>query len=177
MIVNQFWDRVWLSLFLLLLVGFSVALLPENPIIQLAFVPCWMGYWLMTRSVKTQLWLVLFGGCLCETVWGLPLGACLLFYLLMAQLLRALRERFPNRATPWYGAFIGMSVVPLMLLWLWFYTSIVWSIERAGMLTPGLSGMVIAPAIGGVGGFIIFGLAHVWDFRCFRDREETCHES
>ncbi len=170
MTASRAWDAIWLTVFPLVLAGGSAALLPHNPVIQGAFLPLWCVYWMLTRGPRMGVWVALWCGVLLEVIWGVPPGGCALFFVFVWRILRLLRARFPDAEalTPLHGLLLGTVLVPLLRLWLWLYAVLWLGASSASGLTPSLVALIVAPAIGAVGGGAVFTLARLWDFRALR---------
>ncbi len=164
MIAERRWDAVWLTFFLILLVALSQTLLPELPSVQLVVVPAWMCYWMLTRGKRLGLWVALWGGGLLETVWMLPPGGAILFFVLVWYLLRTFRKELPETITPLHGLVGGVLVAPILRLWVWLY-AILWTGQTtAYTLMPTLPEMILMPATGALGAGLIFALAKQCEF-------------
>ncbi len=164
------WDAVWLTAFPLALVGVGAALLPQGPAAQIAFVPMWACYWVLTRGAALGAWAALWCGVLLEGAWGMPPGGCVLFLLLLWRVARLVRARLPvpDEVRPLHGLLLGTVLAPLFRLWLWLYAAAWFGPVGAGGLVPSLPSLIAAPAAGAVGGGAVFALARLCDFRALR---------
>lgn len=174
MTAGQAWDAIWVTAFPLTLVGGSVALLPQRPAVQVAFVPIWVCYWLLTRGTVLGAWVALWCGILLECIWGVPPGGGALFLLLVWRVIRLARPRLPepNAVAPLHGLLLGTVLAPLFCLWLWLYAS-AWQGPVGSIgLAPTLPALIAAPAAGAIGGCIVFALARLCDFRALRPSEK-----
>ncbi len=173
MTAERRWGAVWLTLFLILLVALAQTLLPQVTTVQLALIPSWIVYWLLTRGWRLGLWVTLWGGALLETVWMIPPCGVILFFLLLWQLIRTFREDLPEEITPLHGLLVGVILAPLLRLWLWVYAMLWMGEAGTYALAPSLTEMVLMPATGALGGGLVFALAMASEFRVLIPPKET----
>ncbi len=167
-------DGVWLTLFLPLLAGVSVMILPQTPAIQLSVVPLWAAYWMLTRAARMGLWVSVWGGVLLESLWGVPPGGMVIALLILWYCARLIHWRLADSpdVRPIHGLLVGAPAVPLIHLWLWLYAMIWWGPTAAEPMAPRLGALVAAPAMGALGGGLLFALAQTFDFRVLRPKKE-----
>ncbi len=162
---ETFWATAWVTLFLPALVGTCATLLPEALPVQIAAAPVWVVWWTLSAGARLGVWAAVWGGALLETAWGVPPGACALFFLMLWGGARALGDNAPEAYTPLHGLVGGMVLAPLFALWLWVWAALWLGGASAAPLRPDLVGMVLLPATGALGGGAIFALARACDFR------------
>ena len=174
MTATHFWDALWFTLFPLVLVGAGQVLLPATPAFQLAFLPIWLCYWLLTRAAAMGCWCALWCGILLETAWGVPPGCCVLAFLTLWQLTRLFRKRLPapNAIKPLTGLILGTLLVPVLRLWLWLYALLWLDTTQSNALAPSLMALIAAPALGALMGGAVFALARAFDFTALRPLKE-----
>ena len=154
-------DILWLLLFPPVLTGVTLSLLPGLMPVQLAFLPIWVGYWLMSRNAVSGAVAAVWVGILLEWAWGVPPGACSLFFLIVWRGIRLWRRHLPERVCALHGLLGGTVGVPAFALWLWLY-GLLWP---SGGVWPTLPQLIFAPAAGALMGGAVFTLAARWDFR------------
>ncbi len=175
MTVERKWDVVWVTVFLVILSGLSLTLLPNHSILQLVPVPAWMGYWILMRGRRMGLWVALWGGILLETTWMVPPGCVVLFFLFFWWLVRTFRKDLPDQLSPLHGLLGGLLLTPLLRLWVWCY-SLIWMGSEALQLAPDFAEMILAPALGALGGGVIFALAKRCEFRVLQPTIEEVRD-
>ncbi len=157
-------DILWITVFGTALVGSSLAFIPNIPAVQLAVVPIWFAYWILTRSIRVGIWTTIWGGSLLEWAWGLPSGSCILPFWGICLGCYHFQNFLPKVWLPVHGLLLGVVLAPALRLWIWVYTELFY-IGGNHELTPSLGGMFIMPASGALCGAIIFALAHRLDFQ------------
>lgn len=172
MTAESFWDGVWVTVFSVLLAALSVTLLPATPSIQLVVMPMWLGYWMLTRRARLAAWVACFGGLLLESVWGIAPGGCILFFLMIWQLIRLFRKELPKEIQPLHGLLAGVVFAPFFRLWIWGYSFLWLGAEAAEAIRPGLTGLFVMPAAGALGGGAVFSLAKLWSFDALEPKQE-----
>lgn len=176
MSTERFWATVWLFLLPVVLTAVSATCLPHTPVIQLALVPLWMIYTLLTRPTRQSVWPIIWSAILCETAWGVSAGACITYFLLLWWGVRSYRDLLPLRPSPYHGLLYGVSLLPLLYLWIWLY-AILWPFgPHFAPLTPTLVNLILLPAVGALGGSAIFALAQQTEFLVFTPTSQEMRE-
>lgn len=174
--VEHIWNCVWLTIFPLLLAALSKTFLPSSPIFQLLILPLWATFWALSRPAKQALWILLWHAVLCETLWLLPPGACVTFFLLVWKIIRLYREWLPFQPTPYHGLLSGVILLPMLRLWIWIYAALWPTLPDASYLSPSFLEIVLTPAMGALGGSAIFALAQKTDFKVFNPKPEELRD-
>ncbi|MBQ9694213.1 MAG: hypothetical protein IJV69_05595 [Kiritimatiellae bacterium] len=173
---ERFWCWVWLITFPTLLAALSKTYLPERPVFQLLLLPSWAIYWIFTRPIKQALGVAICFAFLCETIWLIPTGSCITFFLLIWWFVRTYREFLPIRPSPYHGLLCGVILLPLLRVWLWIYTALTPTIPTAAFLSPSLSEIILIPALGALGSSAIFALAQRMEFHIFVPKTEELRD-
>lgn len=174
---KHFWGAIWFILFPILLTAISRELLPETPTLQLLIVPTWAFYWLLARPERQSLWITCWHAILCETAWTLPPGTCVTFFMLLWWIVRTHRDLFPINPQPYHGLLCGVTLLPVLRIWIWLY-AILWpTLPDATPLRPTLLSLILLPAVGALGGSMLFALAEQTSFLIFRPTpKEMLHD-
>jgi hypothetical protein len=176
MTVERFWSTIWLFVVPTVLMAITTTLLPSHPVLQLIVLPLWMLYTLLTRPTRQSLWPVLWAATLCEANWDIPPGACITFFIPIWWGVRNYRDLLPVRPSAYHGLLSGVTLPPILAVWIWLY-AILWPFwPSATPLMPSLTTLILLPAIGALGGSALFTLAQKAEFLVFIPKPQELRE-
>lgn len=172
MFSNRTLDLLWISILPIVLTGVCDGLLPSIAIFQVAFLPVWCIWLLLTRTKNVGIWISIWFGQLLEYAWLLPPGTCILFFLFCWAIIESLRENLPEQISPKFGFLIGAAIAPLMRLWMAVYVFLYLGFDTATYLWPTFGEFILAPVVGALGGALAFKLANRCEFFALRPKIE-----
>ena len=174
MSAERVWAAVWVTFFLPALVGLCGVFLPNIPAVQVAVVPSWVVWWVLTTGPRLRVWVAVWGGALLEWAWGVPPGACVIPFLAVWSLTALFKESLPEKIKPIHGAWWGAPAAPAMLIWLWLY-SILWMGPEGALPLRPTFGTFLAIGTGIGGGWLTFLVARACDFRVLTPPKTEAH--
>ncbi len=166
------WGILWMAAVLALL-GVFQEMLPFGVAAKGFLLQGGVLFFTVTRPWPVALAGAAGGGLLLETLAGLPVFCCVVFFLGAVWLVHAVDRRLALSDAVWTGAALGGLAALLFWVWapLWCGALGLWPRLRLDA-----SSMAFAPLTGALTGGFLFWLLRRFDFEVFRRKRKERHD-